>query len=59
VVDLFGSMLRGKHDTVELLDDLVASAGAYPASEFREHMSAQETTRFKERRDPRGSHCDR
>jgi FAD/FMN-containing dehydrogenase len=48
VVDLFGSMLGGKHDTAELLDDLVASAGADPASEFREHMSAQETTRFWE-----------
>jgi FAD/FMN-containing dehydrogenase len=48
VVDLFGSMLGGKHDTEELLDDLVASAGADPASEFREHMSAQETTRFWE-----------
>jgi FAD/FMN-containing dehydrogenase len=45
VVDLFGSMLGGKHDTAELLDDLVASAGADPASEFREHMSAQERCR--------------
>jgi FAD/FMN-containing dehydrogenase len=48
VVDLFGSMLGGEHDTAELLDDLVASAGADPASDFREHMSAQDTTRFWE-----------
>jgi FAD/FMN-containing dehydrogenase len=48
VVDLFGSMLGSDHDTGQLLDDLVGSAAADPTSEFREHMSAQETTRFWE-----------
>jgi FAD/FMN-containing dehydrogenase len=48
VVDLFGSMLGSDHDTAQLLGDLVGSAAADPTSEFREHMSARETTRFWE-----------
>lgn len=38
-VDLFGSMLGSEHDTAELLDQLIVSAGADPISEFCKHMS--------------------
>jgi FAD/FMN-containing dehydrogenase len=48
VVDLIGSMLGSEHDTAELLDQLVGSAGAEPTSDFRKHMSFRETTRFWE-----------
>jgi hypothetical protein len=45
-VDLFGSMLGSEHDTAELLDQLIVSAGADPISEFCKHMSFHGTTRF-------------
>jgi FAD/FMN-containing dehydrogenase len=45
-LDLFGSMLGSEHDAAELLDQLAARAGADPTTDFRKHMSRQETTRF-------------
>ena len=48
VVDLVGSMLGSEQDTAEMLDELVVTAGANPTSDFRKHMSFEETTRFWE-----------
>ncbi len=45
-LDLFGSMLGGEQDAAVLLDELVARAGAEPTTDFRKHMSRQETTRY-------------
>jgi FAD/FMN-containing dehydrogenase len=45
VVDLFGSMLGSERETAELLDELVAWAGADPTSDFRKRMTFQETRR--------------
>jgi FAD/FMN-containing dehydrogenase len=45
-VNLFGAMLGTESDTAELLDDLVARAGADPISAFRKHMSYRETKRY-------------
>jgi FAD/FMN-containing dehydrogenase len=45
-LDVFGSMLGSEHDAAELLDELVTRAGADPTTDFREHMSRHETTRF-------------
>ena len=45
-VNLFGAMLGTESDTAELLDDLVARAGADPTSASRKHMSYRETKRY-------------
>src|SRR5262245_24236311 len=45
-LDLFGSMLGGVGDAAELIDELVARAGADPRTDVCEHMSPQETTRY-------------
>jgi FAD/FMN-containing dehydrogenase len=45
-LDLFGSMLGSEQDAAELLDVLAARVGADPTTDFREHMSRQETTRY-------------
>jgi FAD/FMN-containing dehydrogenase len=45
-LDLFGSMLGSEQDAAVLLDELVARAGADPTTDFRKHMSRQETTRY-------------
>src|SRR5262249_8453331 len=45
-LNLFGSMLGSEHDATRLLDDLAARGGAEPATDFREHMSFLETTRY-------------
>jgi len=46
VVNLFGSMLGSEQDTALLLDELVTRVGADPATDFRKHMSREETTRY-------------
>jgi FAD/FMN-containing dehydrogenase len=46
MVDLFGSMLGGEHDTAQLLDEYVARVGGDPTSEFLRQMSFRETTRY-------------
>jgi FAD/FMN-containing dehydrogenase len=45
VVNVFGAMLGTKADTAELLDELVARAGADPTSVFSRHASYRETKR--------------
>jgi FAD/FMN-containing dehydrogenase len=45
VVNVFGAMLGTEADTAELLDELVARAGADPASVFSKHASYRETKR--------------
>jgi FAD/FMN-containing dehydrogenase len=45
VVNVFGAMLGTEADTTELLDELVARAGADPASVFSKHASYRETKR--------------
>jgi FAD/FMN-containing dehydrogenase len=45
-VDLFGSMLGSEREAAELLDQLVGRARADPTSDFRKHMSFQETRRY-------------
>jgi FAD/FMN-containing dehydrogenase len=45
-LDLFGSMLGSEQDTATLLDELAARAGTDPTTDFRKHMSPQETTRY-------------
>jgi len=45
-LNLFGSMLGAEQDVAELLEELVARAGADPTTDFRRHMSPQETGRF-------------
>jgi FAD/FMN-containing dehydrogenase len=44
-VNVFGAMLGTEADTAELLDELVARAGADPASVFSKHASYRETKR--------------
>jgi FAD/FMN-containing dehydrogenase len=46
VVNLFGAMLGTESDTAELLEGLVARAGADPTSAFRKHTSYRETKRY-------------
>jgi FAD/FMN-containing dehydrogenase len=46
VLNVFGSMLGSERDAAELLDRLAARAGADPTTDFRQHMSFQETTRY-------------
>jgi FAD/FMN-containing dehydrogenase len=45
VVNVFGAMLGTEADTAELLDELVARAGADPTSVFSKHASYRETKR--------------
>jgi FAD/FMN-containing dehydrogenase len=45
-VHLFGAMLGTEADTAELLDELVAMAGADPTSAVRRHASYRETKRY-------------
>lgn len=45
VVNVFGAMLGTQAETTELLDQLVARAGADPASVFSKHASYRETKR--------------
>jgi FAD/FMN-containing dehydrogenase len=45
VVNVFGAMLGTQAETTELLDELVARAGADPASVFSKHASYRETKR--------------
>jgi FAD/FMN-containing dehydrogenase len=45
-VNVFGAMLRTESDAEELLEDLVARAGADPASASLEHASYRETKRY-------------
>jgi FAD/FMN-containing dehydrogenase len=45
-VGVFGVMLGTDSDTVELVGQLVDRTPSDPASEFREHMSFRETTRY-------------
>jgi FAD/FMN-containing dehydrogenase len=46
VVNLFGAMLGTDADTTELLDELVARAGADPTSAFRKQMSYRDMKRY-------------
>ena len=46
VVNLFGAMLGTDSDTMELLDELVARAGADPTSAFRKQMSYRSMKRY-------------
>jgi FAD/FMN-containing dehydrogenase len=46
VVTVFGAMLGTEAETAELLDELVARAGADPASVFSKHASYRETKRY-------------
>jgi FAD/FMN-containing dehydrogenase len=46
VVNVFGTMLGTESDTEELLEDLVARAGADPASASLEHASYRETKHY-------------
>jgi FAD/FMN-containing dehydrogenase len=46
VVNLFGAMFGTESDTAELLEELVARAGADPTSTFHKHASYRETKRF-------------
>src|SRR5262249_10059505 len=45
-VELFGSLLGTERDASELLDDLALRVGADPRTDFRSHMSPQETARY-------------
>jgi FAD/FMN-containing dehydrogenase len=45
-VGVFGVMLGTESDTEELVDQLVNRARRDPVSEFRQHMSFRETTRY-------------
>src|SRR5262245_51036498 len=45
-LNLFGSMLGSERDVADLLEELVARAGADPTTDFRKHMSPGETARF-------------
>ena len=45
-VDLFGTLLGSERDAAELLDELVARAGEGPKSDFRKHMSFEETRAY-------------
>ncbi|MGH2715615.1 MAG: hypothetical protein ACRDM7_17345 [Thermoleophilaceae bacterium] len=44
-VNVFGAMLAGESDTAELLDDLVARAGAVPTSASTGHANYRDTKR--------------
>jgi FAD/FMN-containing dehydrogenase len=46
MIDLFGSMLGSEQESAERLDELIVRANADPTSNFRKHMSFQETTRY-------------
>ncbi len=46
LVNVFGAMLGTQAETTELLDQLVARAGADPASVFSKHASYRETKRY-------------
>src|SRR5262249_32155406 len=45
-VELFGSLLGTERDASELLDELALRVGADPRTDFRSHMSPQETARY-------------
>jgi FAD/FMN-containing dehydrogenase len=45
-LDLFGTLLGSERDAAELLDELVARAGMAPESDFRKHMSFEETRAY-------------
>ncbi len=46
VVNVFGAMLGGESDAVDLLDELVARAGTDPTSATREHLPYRQTKRY-------------
>jgi FAD/FMN-containing dehydrogenase len=52
LVNLFGAMLGTEADTAELLDEMVARAGADPAAAVRKHTSHRETKRYLAERGP-------
>jgi hypothetical protein len=46
LLDLFGSMHGSEQDAAELFDELAARAGVDPTTDWRQHMSFQETSRY-------------
>jgi FAD/FMN-containing dehydrogenase len=58
VVNLFGAMLGTESDTAELIDELVARAGADPTSAFFKHASYRETKGYLAEHGPGDDHLE-